>query len=98
MNLPVVTMVQNELPIKGEFRRYGLDLLVLSCWRTLQQAKCAGDVLTDFLRLFRAAPFDVKYLESGEAGMTERANLGEAAEATREFLRPVRAQADAACG
>lgn len=55
-NLPIVLRSTTEMPPQNDWKRYGLDLLVLACWRALQRARDDGageDVLAGFLRLFR---------------------------------------------
>ena len=55
-NLPIVLRSTAEMPPRNDWKRYGLDLLVLACWRALQRARDDGageDVLAGFLRLFR---------------------------------------------
>ena len=88
LHIPICLHSKSELPSRGSWPRYGLDLLVAACWRALALAKQqAPDKVEDLHRLFRNVPFDFKFFNGTESqNILERANLSESYEAARDYF------------
>ncbi len=88
MNIPIKVFSCEEQPTKGEFLRYGLDLLVAAYWWAVWRATTDKHtpVLEALLKLGANVPFDFRHMRSEEEALLATTQCMEDHEALREYF------------
>ena len=89
MNVPIVMQRKDTVPMKGEWERIGMDIIVFSVFRGLALARKSSlpdHICEGFLRLLQNVVFDFVHCADNESVMLISAQLKEDHEELREFF------------